>query len=327
MKKLTRDYSFKYHLVGRIWTALAVLLFLSIPLAIGLYYGETPDWKVFGSAAVIIPLLINFISGIVEPIIYAPMLGTNGEYLAFITGNLSNLKIPCVVKAQEICGTKMGTEEHEVVSTLAVATSTLVTVLVIGILVLCLAFTNLQSAVMKNRWILPAFSCVVYALFGSLGGRYIAKNPKLALIPAAIIVVLSVILGVTGVGGGIGSAYLFIGIGVCALFAVAQFSLQKKKLRAKQEEERLAAISDSHDVQADEAQNTGESSVEGAADDSENSVDARKTASSEKYENFGSETSENESDPCADKQEAQIEHTQNAENISTAQNDGPNEDK
>lgn len=242
MKKLPRDYSFKYHLIGRIWTALAILLFLMIPVSIGLYYDVTPDWRVFGTSAVLIPLIINFVSGIVEPIIYAPMLGVSGEYLAFITGNLSNLKIPCVVKAQEICGTKPGSEENEVVSTLAIATSTLVTVVIIGVLVLCLAFTNLQAAVTRNNWILPAFSCVVYALFGSLGGKYVAKNPKLALIPAAIIVVLSVVLGVVGLGGGIGSAYLFVGIAVCGAFAAIRFALQKKKQRAESETERAQAI-------------------------------------------------------------------------------------
>lgn len=245
---VANDFNRKYHLIGRLWTLCAILLFISIPVAIGVYYDAKPDWRVFGTVAVIIPFIINFLSGIVEPILYAPMLGTNGEYLAFVTGNLSNLKIPCVVKAHEIYPTENGTEEHEVVSTVAVATSTLVTVVIIAVLVLCLAFSNLQGVVERETWIMPAFSCVVYALFGSLGGKYIAKNPKLSLIPAAVVTVLSVVLGVTGVGKGVGSAYLFVGIGVCLLFAVFQLMREKRKQRLKEEEERLAGIADTHDI-------------------------------------------------------------------------------
>lgn len=288
MKKLPRDFGFKYHLIGRIWTAFAILLFISVPVAIGLYYNVTPDWRVFGTSAVLIPLIINFISGIAEPIIYAPMLGTNGEYLAFITGNLSNLKIPCVVKAQEICGTKPGTEENEVISTLAIATSSLVTVIAIAILVLCLAFTNLQNTIMQSKWILPAFSCVVYALFGSLGGKYVVKNPKLALIPAAIIVVLSIVLGVTGLGKGVGSAYLFVGIAVCGIFAAIKFASQKKKLLAEQEAQRLASIADSHELQDEQNVSADDSGAENSSADeheTEETSDAESDASGKDDQN------------------------------------------
>ncbi len=321
MKKLPHDFNFRYHLIGRIWTALAIVLFISVPITLGLYYGETPDWKVFGTSAVIIPLLINFISGIVEPIIYAPMLGTNGEYLAFITGNLSNLKIPCVVKAQEICGTKVGSEEHEVVCTLAVATSTLVTVVIIAVLVLCLGLSNLQAVVSRNEWIMPAFTCVVYALFGSLGGKYVAKNPKLALIPAAIIVVLSVILGVTGVSSGIGSAYLFIGIAICGAFAACRFAMQKKKQRAEEESARLAGIDDTHEMndktptptQADE---TASASDENASTEDENASDENKAVLNEDGVSPATDENASTEDETAsdeDKSEANEDETASAE--------------
>ncbi|MCM1306027.1 MAG: hypothetical protein NC037_01345 [Bacteroides sp.] len=283
MKKyyVANDFNRKYHLVGRLWTLGAILLFIAIPIAIGVHYGVKPDWKVFGTSAVLIPFIINFLSGIVEPILYAPMLGTNGEYLAFMTGNLSNLKIPCVVKAHEIYPTQNGTEEHEVVSTIAVATSTLVTVVIVAILVLCLAFSNLQGVVEKETWIMPAFSCVVYALFGSLGGKYIAKNPKLSLIPAAFVVVLSVVLGVTGVGKGVGSAYLFVGIGVCLLYAIFGLMREKRKQKLKEEEERLAAIADSHEVDS-------------ANEEAETNADAQEA-------DIASEAKEIDDGVCADK--------------------------
>lgn len=266
--KVSMDYNLKSHIIGKIWMFASLVVFFAVPTAICLYYDVKPDMKVLGSTAVIIPFLINFLSGIFEPIIYSPMLGTNSAYLAFITGNLSNLKIPCVVKAQEICGTKLGTEENEVVSTLSVATSTLVTTLIIAIFVLILAVSNLQDAIVKNEWIIPAFTCVVYALFGSLGGKYVVKNIKLAVFPLTIIVVLSIVLGVLKVNPG--SAYLFVGIALCAIFGILQVVREKKKQKAQEETAHLKEIANSdveivNDQTAQDETQTEEVKVEDTA--------------------------------------------------------------
>ncbi len=240
------DYYRKSHIIGKIWLGCALLIFFSVPTTICLYYDVKPDMTVIGSWAVLTPFIINFMSGIVEPIIYSPMLGVNSAYLAFITGNLANLKIPCVVKAQEICGTKLGSEENEVVSTLSVAISTLVTTVIIAIFVLILALSNVETAIKNTPWIMPAFTCVVYALFGSLGGKYIVKNIKLAALPLVVIVALSLILGFAAPKLGVGSAYLFVGIALCAVFAIFQILREKKKAKAKEEQEHLEQIASSN---------------------------------------------------------------------------------
>ncbi|MGN0790010.1 MAG: hypothetical protein ACI4MW_00905 [Christensenellales bacterium] len=229
------DYNQKWHRIGRIWNTIGILLILSVPVVICLVFKVSPDWAVFGDAGVITLLLINAGSGISEPIIYAPMLGTNGEYLAFITGNLSNLKIPCVVKAHEIAETEIGTEENELVSTIAVSISSLVTVIIVAIMVLCLAISPLQQAIENAPYLTPAFGCVVYALFGSLGGKYIVKNPKMALIPGVILVGLSALIsGVSHGKTNIGSLSLMVGIVFCALFAFAEIMINKKKAKKAQ---------------------------------------------------------------------------------------------
>lgn len=248
--KVSMDYDLKSHIVGKIWMALAMLIFFAVPTTICLYFDVKPDMSVMGTIAVIVPFLINFLSGVFEPIIYSPMLGINSAYLAFITGNLSNLKIPCVVKAQEICGTKLGTEENEVVSTLSVATSTLVTTVIIAVFVLILAVSNVETAIKNTPWITPAFTCVVYALFGSLGGKYVVKNIKLAVFPLVIIVAFSLILGFAS-SKLVGSAYLFVGIAICAVFAILQVVREKKKAKLKEEQEHLEQIASS-DVELDE---------------------------------------------------------------------------
>ncbi len=254
--------------------ALSLVIFFAVPTTICLYYGVKPDMSVMGTSAVLIPFIINFLSGIAEPVIYSPMLGINSAYLAFITGNLSNLKIPCVVKAQEICGTKLGTEENEVVSTLSVATSTLVTTVIIAIFVLILAVSNVETAIQNTPWITPAFTCVVYALFGSLGGKYVVKNIKLAVLPLSIIVAFSLILGFAAPKLGVGSAYLFVGIALCAIFAILQIVREKKKAKLQEEQQHLEQIAgsdveleqnvsfDAQNEQADENAQTDEESVE-----------------------------------------------------------------
>ncbi len=239
------DYNLKSHIIGKIWMALSLAIFFAVPTTICLYYGVKPDMSVMGTSAVLIPFIINFLSGIAEPVIYSPMLGINSAYLAFITGNLSNLKIPCVVKAQEICGTKLGTEENEVVSTLSVATSTLVTTVIIAIFVLILTVSNVETAIQNTPWITPAFTCVVYALFGSLGGKYVVKNIKLAVLPLSIIVAFSLILGFAAPKLGVGSAYLFVGIALCAIFAILQIVREKKKAKLQEEQQHLEQIAGS----------------------------------------------------------------------------------
>lgn len=261
------DYNLKSHIIGKIWMALAMLIFFAVPTTICLYFGVKPDMTVMGSWAVIVPFLINFFSGVFEPIIYSPMLGINSAYLAFITGNLSNLKIPCVVKAQEICGTKLGSKENEVVSTLSVATSTLVTTVIIAVFVLILAVSNMETAINNTPWIKPAFACVVYALFGSLGGKYVVKNIKLAALPLAIIVAFSLILGFAAPKLGVGSAYLFVGIAICAVFAILQVVREKKKAKLKEEQEHLEQIASS-DVELDE-NSAGEIEQSDAHDENE----------------------------------------------------------
>ncbi len=244
------DFNIKLHRIGRIWNVIGLSLLILVPIVAMIYYDVTPDFRVVLDGGMISIILVNFLSCLAEPIMYAPILGTNGEYLAFITGNLANLKIPCVVKAHEIVPTEQGSEEHELVSTIAVAVSSLVTIIVIAAVVLAIIITNAAASasggkslidiINENPFLTPAFGCVVYALFGSLGGKYIVKNPKMALIPGGILVLISIVLAL--LGSNLGSTSLIVGIVMCAIFAVISFLLEKKKAKRKEEERRLAAI-------------------------------------------------------------------------------------
>ncbi|MCR5174060.1 MAG: hypothetical protein K6C09_05460, partial [Oscillospiraceae bacterium] len=127
------------------------------------------------------------VSAVVEYLVYTPMLGAGGSYLAFITGNLINMKIPCAMNAREMTGAKTGTAENEVISTLSIATSSLVTILVLalGVLLMIPLQPVLQSEVLK-----PAFANVVPALFGAMACQYFRKDPRLAVVPMCAMTLL-----------------------------------------------------------------------------------------------------------------------------------------
>ena len=184
------QYMGRTHIWGRAGVGLGILLLLAAPLAMGLVLGAGPNW---GAAAMgfLQVALVYWTSGVVEFLMYAPMLGGGASYLAFITGNLINLKLPCAANAREICGTEVGTPENDNVSTLSVATSSLVTTLVLAVGVLCLVPLR---PVLENPVLVPAFDNVVPALFGALGLKYFSKSPKIAVVPVLFMTLLCVLV-------------------------------------------------------------------------------------------------------------------------------------
>lgn len=185
-----KEFNDGLHKIGRTMLIVGVIFPVGVPFVIGAINGVTPDWGGFlrGFANV---GLIYIPVAIVEFLVYAPMLGVGGSYLSFITGNVTNMKIPCVMNAKDIAGTEAGTPEHEIISTISVATSAIVTTLVIvaGVILL----VPLQP-VLQSETLLPAFNNVVPALFGALGLKYFAKSIKIAAIPLILMSLICVII-------------------------------------------------------------------------------------------------------------------------------------
>ncbi|MBR2846231.1 MAG: hypothetical protein IKF00_13600 [Solobacterium sp.] len=169
-------YNESMHMIGRISSTIMLVMLLGAPFVIGMYLGAMPDMKAFIKAFLSIGI-VYLASGIVEYLIYVPMLGAGGSYLAFITGNLINMKIPCAVTARDIVGAKSGTPENEIISTLSIAASSLVTIAVLAVGVMCLI--PLQP-ILQSETLQPAFSNVVPALFGAMAYKYYRSNLPVA---------------------------------------------------------------------------------------------------------------------------------------------------
>lgn len=184
------DFNNGLHRIGRCMLIVSIILLVGVPFVIGAINGVTPSPKGFlvGFAKVGI---IYIPVAIVEFLVYTPMLGVGGSYLAFITGNVTNMKIPCAMNARDIAKTKVGTPENEIISTISVATSAIVTTLVIVAGVILMIPLR---PVLENPVLVPAFDNVVPALFGALGLKYFMKSPKIAAIPVLSMTLLCVLV-------------------------------------------------------------------------------------------------------------------------------------
>ena len=214
-----RDYMRETDRYGKIWIWTAVVVVMAVPVAICLYYNAWPELS-----AVLKGLLgvapIYWTVGVIEVITYTPMLGVGGTYLAFVTGNLTSLKAPSALSAMESCDVKPGTEEGEVISTLAIATCTIVTtlVLVAGVLLLTMISPILDSPALK-----PAFDNILPALFGGLAVVYVSKNWKLAIAPLVFMVAL--FLAVPSLAGSVG---VLVPVGVLIALGAARVMYKKE---------------------------------------------------------------------------------------------------
>ena len=216
-------YNARTHHIGRLVCVLCAILFLGTPFLMGAVLGGMPDMGAFGRAMLAVgPVWI--ISSVAEYLIYTPMLGAGGGYLAFITGNLINMKIPCAISARDMVGAKSGTPENEIISTLSIATSSLVTILVLAVGVVLLL--PLQP-LLQNPALQPAFDNVVPALFGAMAYKYFRGNLKVAALPLLAMCILFILVP------SLSSATSFMILPAGGIAIAIAFMLHKKEAKAQ----------------------------------------------------------------------------------------------
>lgn len=210
MKK-NLSYIDSVHRDGRIWNISVMILLLLFPVAIAIAFGVAPDWQAL-AAGLIATAPMYWAVGVIETVTYVPMLGAGGSYLSFVTGNISNLKLPCALNALEQNSVSANSEEGEVISTIAIATSSIVTTLIIIVgVVLIVPLTPVLSAPVLQ----PAFEQILPALFGGLGVAFVSKNWKLAVAPVCLMLILFVFVPA------LNASTVGIMVPVSALFTIA----------------------------------------------------------------------------------------------------------
>ena len=218
MKK-NMSYMDSVHRDGIIWNLSMMVLLILFPIAVCLIFGVMPDWAALWTG-ILLTAPMYWTVGVIETITFVPMLGAGGAYLSFVTGNISNLKLPCALNALEQNNVSANSEEGEVISTIAIATSSIVTTLIIIIGVVCIVpLTPILAAPVLE----PAFAQILPALFGGLGVAFVSKNFKIAIAPIVLMLILFIFIPALN-GGTVG-----IMVPVSALFTIAMARIMYKK--------------------------------------------------------------------------------------------------
>ena len=218
MKK-NLSYMDSVHRDGRIWNIGVMILLMAFPVAVAILFGVVPDWAALG-AGLVATAPMYWAVGIIETITYVPMLGAGGSYLSFVTGNISNLKLPCALSALEQNEVSASSEEGEVISTIAIAVSSIVTTLIIILGVICIVPL---TPILEAEVLTPAFDQILPALFGGLGVAFVSKNWKIAVAPILLMLVLFIFVPALNAGT------VGIMVPVSALFTIAMARIMYKK--------------------------------------------------------------------------------------------------
>lgn len=180
------SYLESVHRYGRIWGWTILGLVVLFPTLLCLIFSVVPEWNALLNG-LIATIPVYWTVGVIEIFTYVPMLGAGGSYLSFVTGNISNLKLPVAIGAMETAGYKSNSEEGEIISTISIAVSSIVTtaIIILGVILIVPLTPILESEILK-----PAFDQVIPALFGGLAVVFISKNWKLSIGPIIFMLVL-----------------------------------------------------------------------------------------------------------------------------------------
>ena len=189
------------------------------PVVVGLIFQAVPDWGAVGMG-LIATAPMYWAVGVVEVITFIPMLGAGGSYLGFVTGNISNLKLPCALNALESNSVKAQSEEGEIISTIAIAVSSIVTTIII---VLGVILIVPLTPVLENPVLDPAFAQLLPALFGALGVVFVSKNWKIAIAPIALMLILFMFVPAINTS----TVGIMVPVGVVFTLAVSFFLYKK----------------------------------------------------------------------------------------------------
>lgn len=203
---------------GNKWNIFMMIILLAFPFLCAIIFKAIPDWNGL-LKGLVATAPMYWAVGVVEVITYIPMLGAGGSYLSFVTGNISNLKLPCALGALEQAGVSADSEEGEIVSTVAIAVSSIVTtaIIIIGVVLIIPLQPILQNPVLE-----PAFNQILPALFGGLGIVFISKNWKIAIAPIILMLALFIFTGL-----GSGEVGIMVPVGVLFTIAISRIMYKK----------------------------------------------------------------------------------------------------
>ncbi|MBE6624814.1 MAG: hypothetical protein E7622_04125 [Ruminococcaceae bacterium] len=219
VNKKELSYLDSVHRDGKIWGFTLLAIIFLFPLIVCLIFNAVPNWSALGKG-LLATVPMYWAVGLIEVITYVPMLGAGGTYLSFVTGNISNLKLPVALDSMEKAGVKSNSEEGEIISTISIATSSIVTtiIVILGVILIVPLTPILSSPVLD-----PAFAQMLPALFGGLGVVFVSKNWKLAIAPIVLMLILFIAIPALNAG----TVGIMVPVGVVFTVIVARIMYKK----------------------------------------------------------------------------------------------------
>ena len=135
----------------------------------------------------------------VQPISFFPMANMAGSFMGWIVGNVGEIRIPAATMAQNVTNAEQGTPKAQVISTVGIGGSIIVSVCMITL------FTLIGASIMPlmPKVVLKAFGFVLPCVLGAVYASLASKN----IILGAIIMISSIagkmLFPIIGIPGGL----------------------------------------------------------------------------------------------------------------------------
>lgn len=135
----------------------------------------------------------------VQPISFFPMTNMAGSFMCWIVGNVGEIRIPAATMAQNVTNAEQGTPKAQVISTVGIGGSIIVSVCMITL------FTLIGASIMPlmPKVVLKAFGFVLPCVLGAVYASLASKN----IILGAIIMISSIagkmLFPIIGIPGGL----------------------------------------------------------------------------------------------------------------------------
>ena len=221
------EYLPKMHRIGKIIGVLAVLASFMPALTLGVVYGLWPDMAALGTAAV--SAIASFgVLWFVEPLSYYPVVGPMGTYMAFVSGNISNMRIPCASMAQISAEVEPGSDKGSIIATIGMGVSIVINTLVLSVGVI--AGSSILS--MLPASVVGALNYLLPALFGALLVQFGMKNKSHTVLMLVIGILLNIAIN-GGVFSWLPGANNYLSTLVCVFSSIAIMMVVSKKKAAK----------------------------------------------------------------------------------------------
>ena len=223
------EYLPQMHKIGKLIGVLAIAAAFLPAIVLGVVFGLWPNPSALAVCFVSAASSFAFL-WFIEPISYYPVLGPVGTYMAFVSGNISNMRVPCASMAQVSAGVEPGTNQGSIIATIGMGVSIIINtvILTVGVIGGQAILSALPASVTS------ALNYLLPALFGALFVQFGIKNLKLS----GIVLVLACILYVginAGIFNFIPGASNWLGTLVCVFGAIALNMLLNSKKGDKKE--------------------------------------------------------------------------------------------